>query len=276
MNTRKAKQREAIRERAMVACADLYHNATVTYPRMDESDAHYAEFEDWFQGACESELDYLRHGGAYGSNYRATLAAPCNAGKYASPAARNYYIAKGMREMHADRADCGMLTGWRVLELKAGNVALARSLAPHWKVATTPGGSGARLGVKLPARVLAAASRNSTMWEYISEYGKLYTYGRGGRTLAPADLMGRGNSTSCTYDASEHSIAHNMELITVLESFNAHVRAWCASIPEQWRDYCADVDAQALADKRARAARKGKETRERRYWEARDVCTVAA
>jgi len=75
-------------------------------------------------------------------------------------------------------------------------------------------------------------------WEWIGRYGKLYTWGRGGRTLAPADLVKQrgGSSFSIRADeiADEWSIPDLVELILVVESFNAYVAAWCKSVPEMW------------------------------------------
>ena len=212
----KQQRHETIRERAENAVRDLYHNATLPW----FGGEYYGRTEDyaqaWLESACEFEIDYLRDGGAYGKNYRATLAAPCNAGKYKSERARAYYIAKGMRAYRLD------VQGW----------------------------------------------------ERITEYGKLYQYGRGGRTLAPADLWNdRGNNPK--FDAAEHSIGYCVELIQIVESFNAYVAAWCAGVPEMWREHCAEEDAEELRQKRQSAARKAKETRERNYWNARDVMTVA-
>ena len=258
----KPEHKTLVRARAERAIADLYHNATPTYPRelygRSEDDA-----QAWFQDVAELEIEYLADGGSTPGDYRATLAAPCNAGKYASPEARIYYIRKGMRAREEERADCGALTGWRALEYavmaaggKVGGVARARLLS---------------LRKKYPDM-----TRNNAQWERIAEYGKLYSWGRGGRTLAPNDLVytGGGSSFSLKADCNDRSIADCMDLIRVIESFNAHVERWCRSVPEQWREWCADEDAQALADKRAESARKAKETRERRYWEARDVCTI--
>lgn len=77
-------------------------------------------------------------------------------------------------------------------------------------------------------------------WELISRYGKLYTYGRGGRTLAPADLIRQrgGSSFSIRADeiADEWSINDLIELILIVESFNKFVSEWCKSVPEQWEE----------------------------------------
>lgn len=251
----KSEHKALVRARAERAIENLYHNATPTYPR-----ELYGRSEDyaqaWFESAAEFEIKYMADGGSTPGDYRATLAHPANAGRYKSERARAYYIRKGMRERDEERADCGALTGWRVLELAAGNERLRRALRKTYKG--------------------AALMRGNAQWERITEYGKLYSWGRGGRTLAPDGLvLQRGGSAfSLKSDCNERSIADCIDLIRVLESFNAYVESWCKSVPEQWREHCAEEDAQALADKRAAAARKGKETRERKYWEARDVCTI--
>ena len=254
METRKQKHQALIRARAQSAVEDLYHNATVTYPHdlRGRSDDY---FQSWFNAAAESEIDYLQSGGATPGDYRATLAAPCNAGKYKSEAARDYYIRKGMRAMRAERNDCGALTGWRALELAAGNTALARRLKKTY---------GARPLTRYDAR-----------WERISDYGKLYTYGRGGRTLAPDGLWrqdGRGHGRKV--DPAELSILGCVDLIRIVESFNAYVAAWCEDVPELWREHCNYEDAENLAAKRKISAQKAHETRERNYWACRDVVTV--
>lgn len=257
----KPEHKELLRERARAALRDLYHNATPVYPRdLRGRSEDYAQ--SWFQDAAEFEVEYLLDGGAYGKDYRKTLAAECNAGRYKSEKARAYYVCKGMRAMEYERADCGALTGWRVMELAAGNEKLRADWSPKMNMREA-----------LAPRIL----RCNAQWERIGEFGKLYTWGRGGRTLAPADFIrqGGGSRFSIREDyADELSAAACVDLIRVLESFNAHVAAWCNGVPEMWRKHCDAEDAQALADKRADAARKAKETRERRYWEARGVCTI--
>lgn len=211
----------AIRERAAAAIRDLYHNATPDYPRLDEKLGE--RFEGWFRDTVESEIDYLRDGGATPGDYRKTLAADCNAGKYKSARARAYYIAKGMRDRDEERTDCGALTGWRALEIAAGNAKLARQLARTFK------------GAKL--------TRNNALWERISDYGKLYQYGRGGRTLAAEDLVrtrgGSGFSLREDYadERAGFSIASTVELIRTLESFNRYVAAWCEGVPAMWAEW---------------------------------------
>ena len=245
----KQTRHEAIRERARAALRDMYHNATVNYPRLDDADAQ--RFEGWFEGARESELDYLQSGGAYGDNYRKTLAAPCNAGKYASVAARQFYITNGMRKMREERNDCGILTGWRVIELAAGNKNAAKIMAGY------PG-----------------AKRNNSLWERITEYGTLYQYGRGGRTLAPDGLMTRRESGPNEDYADGLNIASCVLLIRILESFNRYVGAWCESVPEQWAECEAERIAEERREEYARRARKAKETRERNLWACRGLVTT--
>ncbi len=250
----KAKRHEAIRARAESAISDLYHNATLPhFPELCGRSEDYAN--NWLQGTCAFELEYIQDGGSTPGDYRATLAHPANGGKLKSEPARAYYIRKGMRDRDMERADCGMLTGWRVLELAAGNKKLAKTLAPHFKG--------------------CAMTRNNALWECAaSEYGKIYQYGRGGRTVAPSDLMSNGRSPSPKTDCEKMNIPACVRLIQVIESFNHYVTSWCDSVPEQWREHCAEEDAEKAREKRAVTARKAKETRERHYWACRDVATI--
>jgi hypothetical protein len=184
----KAAHREAIRERARDAIGRLYHNATVTYPR-DVPDQYQDYFEGWFGETARWEIEYFQDGGAYGPDYRATLAAPCNAGKLKSEKARAYYIRKGLRDMNRERDTCAR-------------------------------------------------------WERIGDYGTLYQWGRGGRTLAPDDLIYQrgGSAFSCREDyADEMPIASCVALIQTVESFNATVHAWCKSVPEIWREHFSEM-----------------------------------
>ena len=216
----KPANKELLRARAERALQNLYHNATPTYPR-ELYGCTDDYFTSWFGDVAQWEIEYIADGGAYGKNYRATLAASCNAGRYKSERAREFYIRKGMRAMREEQS--------------------------------------------------------AHAWERISEYGKLYTWGRGGRTLAPDRLIKQRGGSSFSINeayADELTAADTVELIRVVESFNRYVESWCNGLPEQWREHCADEDAQALAEKRAASVRKAKETRERNYWAARDVITT--
>jgi hypothetical protein len=219
----KTEHKELLRERARDALRALYHNATPDFPRdLRGRTEDYAQA--WFDDAAEQEIDYLRGGGAYGRDYRKTLAADCNAGRYKSERARAYYVAKGMRAMHAERADCGAFTGWNALE----NAALFYG-----------------------RRIVRAqdSNRNNAQWERIGEFGQLYQYGRGGRTLAPDGLIRQhgGSSFSVREDyADDLSRAEVVDLIRVLESFNAYVETWNGreNLEYMWREHCDTEDAE--------------------------------
>lgn len=79
--------------------------------------------------------------------------------------------------------------------------------------------------------------------ELITEYGKLYTWGRGGRTLAPNGLIRQGGGSSFSIDTSkaeEASYADLTELILIVEAFNAYVEAWNKGIPEMFKEWAND------------------------------------
>lgn len=83
-------------------------------------------------------------------------------------------------------------------------------------------------------------ARYNCQWERISEYGKLYQFGRGGRTLAPENLIHQGGGSSFSMDESapdEMTISDCIELIVIVESFNRVVQAWCKAVPELWTEY---------------------------------------
>lgn len=208
----KQERHDAIRQRCRAAIRDLYHNATPTYPRLDDGEGR--QFEGWFECAVEFEVDYLQSGGAYGTNYRRTLEADCNAGRYRSQRAREYYVEWKMRAMRAERERCNSLD--------------SRERATN------------------------------ALWEYIRDYGRLYQYGRGGRTLAPDHLVhDRGMGFSLNESAAEdHNIAECVTMLRIVESFNRYVTDWCDSVPQQWREECAmrqrdtNDEAEALAMER--------------------------
>lgn len=199
----KAKRHAAIRARAVRALENLYHNATPSYPRLDDDDA--ARFQPWFEDAAQSEIEYIQDGGAYPGDFRKTLEHPANAGQYKSEKARRYYVEKGLREYREDRQP----------------------------------------------------------WERISEYGKLYQWGRGGRTLAPENLIKQRGGTSFGIRddyADEIPIRDVVELIRVVESFNAYVDDWCQSVPDMWEEIEGERIREERAEKkRARDARRAKQ-----------------
>ena len=101
-------------------------------------------------------------------------------------------------------------------------------------------------------------SKPCAAWELIGEFGKLYQYGRGGRTLAPDTLVGGrgGSSFALKVDAFEgQRIADITRAILILESFNSYVGAWCRGVPEMWAEYREDERIEAeIARGRAEAA----------------------
>ena len=225
----KPENRKLLEARAESAVRAMYHNATPTYPR--DFGAYAERFNQWFDDAARFEIEYLCDGGAYGRDYRKTLLAPCNAGKYKSERAREYYVRKGMRDMAAEREHCG---------------------------------------------TRADGTRNNALWEYISDYGELYQHGRGGRTLAPADLWREnGCGHGAKFDAAEHSAEWLTRLIQIVESFNRHVSDWCDGVPEMWREQCAEWAAEEKAE--AKAARKrAKEAKRTAYLTAAFVGAIYA
>jgi hypothetical protein len=88
-------------------------------------------------------------------------------------------------------------------------------------------------------RAVLTEREKYAMWEHIGSYGTLHQWGRGGRTLAPTDLVKQlgGSGFALREDYCEDScIANTVRLIRVIESFNAYVAAWCKSVPEMWTE----------------------------------------
>ena len=73
-------------------------------------------------------------------------------------------------------------------------------------------------------------------WERINEYGVLYRWGRGGRTLAPDGLYGSRRPKTGIIDGM--SAAALTDLILIVESFNAYVTDWCSviNLRNMWHD----------------------------------------
>lgn len=226
----KPHNKKMLRQRAEAAILDMYHNATIPYGGFDDADGlelSDSYFDNWLGDLAACEIDYIRSGGAYGSDFAATLRAPCNGGKCASAKAQNYYVRKGLRSQRLERLDCGMLTGWRVLEIACGNKRIEKLMDSH-----------------------DATERHNSLWERITEYGKLYQHGRGGRTLAPNDLINsRGMSWGCNGSyADEMQAPELVELIQIVESFNRTVKVWCNSVPEQWNEHIKELSDEREAE----------------------------
>lgn len=77
----------------------------------------------------------------------------------------------------------------------------------------------------------------------ITEYGKLYQYGRGGRTVAPCELIKLGGGSNFRILGSSYfesaSKADIVDLIQVLEAFNHYVERWNSqeSILDMYKDF---------------------------------------
>ena len=87
----------------------------------------------------------------------------------------------------------------------------------------------------------------------VDMFGKLYTWGRGGRTVAPEKLVRQrgGGSFSLTAERLDDWSAERLtEAVQVLERFGDDVAEWNASVPERWAEHTAAVAADDLATAR--------------------------
>ena len=121
--------------------------------------------------------------------------------------------------------------------------------------------------VRQPRRMIARADKFKGC--------RMFTYGRGSRTLAPDGLWredGRGHG--CKAGPAEMSIPACVNLVRIVESFNAYVQSWCEGVPALWAEHCDNEDTEALAAKHKASAQKARETRERNAWACRGMVTV--
>lgn len=109
-----------------------------------------------------------------------------------------------------------------------------------------------RMAARLYARRAVNERAKYAPWESISDFGKLYQYGRGGRTLAPQKLVNQrgGSSFSLREDYfAESPISEVIQGIRIIEYFNSFVESWNSDIPSWWKEekeaneYQADIDA---------------------------------
>lgn len=86
----------------------------------------------------------------------------------------------------------------------------------------------------------------------ITDYGKLYQYGRGGRTLAPSQLVNRNGRPIQEQDLN---LADATDMVMVLEAFNNYVENWNKSenLASAWKEEvnqtcpgCAEYVTEAL------------------------------
>ena len=89
-----------------------------------------------------------------------------------------------------------------------------------------------------------------------SDYGKVYTYGRGSRTCAPKDWISEHGGSSFSikeYDPEDLSPGRAFALYLDIEAWNAYVKAECSA--ESRRDRMADWIAEQLEEKAAELRR---------------------
>jgi hypothetical protein len=89
----------------------------------------------------------------------------------------------------------------------------------------------------------AQFEREKEKWFSILDHGKLYTWGRGGRTLAPDGLINSRGASFSIKDAGEfahYSREAIVDLIKAIDAFNEYVINWCSSenLSYMWADYC--------------------------------------
>lgn len=184
--------KDKLKNRALEAMQNIYHNATPSYPSLD-SDYECDLFESWFSDHASYEIQILNDGGAHGGE-----------------STKQFVMSKwksGAAHFMAGR-----------LYVKRRDIEIMR-YAPY---------------------------------ENITEYGKLYTYGRGGRTLAPENLMtGRGNLNESIIDEMRSS--ELTRFCIIVESFNKMVGNWNKEVPNMFKEAIEANEWQAEID-----ARKGK------------------
>lgn len=90
----------------------------------------------------------------------------------------------------------------------------------------------------------------------ITEYGNLYQWGRGGRTVAPDNLVnqrgGSGFRIKNSSNFEETSNADLTDMIQVIEAFNHYVKTWCGresiqSTYESFLEYEEEREADRVA-----------------------------
>lgn len=87
----------------------------------------------------------------------------------------------------------------------------------------------------------------------IHEYGRIYSYGRGGRTLAPDNwTRPRGGSgfSAKQYDYEDLTAERAADILRDVREFNAFIRAWCDYTPKQYREECAYRLSETIDEKR--------------------------
>ena len=99
--------------------------------------------------------------------------------------------------------------------------------------------------------------------ERILDYGRLCTYGRGGRTLAPCDLMSRRRPPGPRVDAAfndDTPIGAVVQLARIVEAFNDYTARWNSSenLQAMFDEYAAEVNAEKAAWRDRRLEKKAR------------------
>lgn len=77
--------------------------------------------------------------------------------------------------------------------------------------------------------------------EPILQYGEVYQWGRGGRTVAPERLIEQKGGGSFRIkrveDLNLEDDADKIKLLKILNDFNSAVRLWCSDLEARFEDY---------------------------------------
>jgi hypothetical protein len=101
------------------------------------------------------------------------------------------------------------------------------------------------LGVSKPHKYNHSERHIYLINKLIKEYGKLSQYGRGGRTLAPRNLV----VDKHRWQIKAGSIIDDLnredktQLILMLDAFNIYVNNWCSkdNLIQLWKNHCEDL-----------------------------------
>lgn len=86
----------------------------------------------------------------------------------------------------------------------------------------------------------------------IAEYGIVYSYGRGGRTLCPAQWEAGGRSFRAKrFEFEDLTAERAAEMLRDVREFNALVRAWCDWAPAGYYEEMRERLAEEAAEQRA-------------------------
>jgi hypothetical protein len=116
-------------------------------------------------------------------------------------------------------------------------------------------------------------TREAFLVSRINDYGKLYTWGRGGRTLAPDGLIHQRGGGSFSIKGHKCFIEYSNEalvaLIQTLEAFNSYAERWNSkeNLAYMWREYC--------EERRRELASEAKDTRKTLKRLAREALALA-